>query len=69
MRVAAKRVHAATIDKTEHAFAATGIYTYRPNVISGEDFEPPEITSKGRMPDEEEGTKDGHSNGDLCRWS
>jgi hypothetical protein len=55
MMVAAKRVHAATIDKTEHAFAATGIYPYRPNVVSGEDFEPPKIISKGKMPDEDLG--------------
>jgi hypothetical protein len=38
MRVEAKYVHAATTDKTEHTFAAIGIYPYRPNVISGEDL-------------------------------
>jgi hypothetical protein len=40
----AKSAHAATIDKAEHAFAAIGIYLYRPNIISDEDFEPSEIT-------------------------
>jgi hypothetical protein len=42
----AKNAHAATIDKAEHAFAATStlIYPYRPNIMSKADFEPSEIT-------------------------
>jgi hypothetical protein len=42
---------AATTDKAEHDFAATGIYPYRPNIITDEDSEPSEITRKGKMPD------------------
>lgn len=65
LKCAAKRLHAATTDKTEHAFAATAICAYRPNVICGEDFEPPEVTSKGKMLDKDlGGTKDRHSDGD-----
>jgi hypothetical protein len=61
-RRAAKSVHAATIDKAEHAFTATGIYPYKPNIISDEDFEPSEITRRDKMVDEDlEGTEDGHS--------
>jgi hypothetical protein len=64
-RRAAKSPHAATIDKLEHAFAATGIYPYRPNIVSDEDLEPSEITRRDKMPDKNtEGTKDGNSNGD-----
>jgi hypothetical protein len=64
-RRAAKSVHAATIDKTEHTFAAGGIYPYRPNIISDEDFEPSEITRKDEMPHENlQGTEDRHSNAD-----
>jgi hypothetical protein len=42
----AKTAHAATIDKAEHAFAATGIYLHGLNIISDEDFEPSEVTRK-----------------------
>jgi hypothetical protein len=42
-RKAAKSGHAATIDKTEHAFAVTGIYPYRPNNITNEDSEQSEV--------------------------
>jgi hypothetical protein len=55
----------ATTEKAEHAFAATGIYHYRPNIISDEDFEPSEVTHKDKTPDENlELTEDGHSNVD-----
>jgi hypothetical protein len=59
----------ATIEKAEHAFAATGIYPYRPNIIFDEHFEPSVVTHKDKMPDENlELTEDGHSNVDspLC---
>jgi hypothetical protein len=46
-RKVAKRAQAATIDKAAHDFTATGIYPYRPNIISDEDFEPSDITRKG----------------------
>lgn len=50
----------ATNEKAKDAFAATRIYSYRPNIIFDEDLEPPEIPDK--MPyDKLEGTKDGHS--------
>jgi hypothetical protein len=59
----AKSASAAAIDKAEHAFAVTGIYPYKTNIISDEDFELSEITRKDEMPDENrEGTEDGHSN-------
>jgi hypothetical protein len=62
----AKNAHTANIDKAEHAFVATGIYPYRPNIISDKDFEPSEITSKNKMPDEDlEEAEDGHSNADF----
>jgi hypothetical protein len=64
-RRAATSAHAATIDKAEHAFAATGIYPYRPNIISDEDFEQSEINRKDKTPDDNlEWTEDGHSNVD-----
>jgi hypothetical protein len=50
-RQAARSSHAATIDKSEHAFSAAGIYAYMPNIISDEDFEPSETTRKHNMPD------------------
>jgi hypothetical protein len=66
IRTAAKSEHAATIDKAEHAFAATGIYPYKENIISDEDFEPSEITHKDKMASENlEGSVDGHSNVDC----
>jgi hypothetical protein len=50
--------------KRPNAFAATGIYPYRPN-ISDEHFEPSEVTHKDKTPDENlELTEDGHSNVD-----
>jgi hypothetical protein len=59
---AAKRAHAATVDKAEDTFAATGIYRYNSDIVSDEDFEPSEITRKHEMPDENlEGTEEGHS--------
>jgi hypothetical protein len=39
-------------DKAEHAFAATGIYPYRPNIVYDEDFEPSDITRKDKLPDD-----------------
>jgi hypothetical protein len=58
-------LRAATIQEAEHALVATGIYTYRPNIVSGEDFEPSEITRKVKMADEHlEGTEDAHSDVD-----
>jgi hypothetical protein len=58
-------VQAAAIDKVEHAFAATGIYLYRSNIISDEDSEPSDITRIDMIPDEDlEGTEDGHSDVD-----
>jgi hypothetical protein len=42
----------ATTGKTENAFAAVGIYPYRPDIISDKDFEPSEITRRDNMPDE-----------------
>jgi hypothetical protein len=55
----------ATIEKAEHAFAATGIYPYRPNIISDEHFEPSEVTHKDKTPDENlELTEDRHTNVD-----
>jgi hypothetical protein len=57
----AKSSHAATIDKAERAFAATGIYPFRRNIISDEDFDPSEITRKDKIPgDNLEMTEDGH---------
>jgi hypothetical protein len=57
----------ATIDKVEHVFAATGIYPYSPNIISDGDFEPSEITHKGKMSNGIlEGTEDEHSNIDSA---
>jgi hypothetical protein len=57
----AQSAHAATTDKAEHAFPATGTYPYRQNIISDEDFEPSEITHKDKMPDGNlEGTEDGY---------
>jgi hypothetical protein len=32
----AKRAHVTAIDRDEYAFADAGIYTYRPNNVSGE---------------------------------
>jgi hypothetical protein len=65
IRRAAKKAHAATTDKAEHAFTARGICRYRPNIVSDEDFEPSEITREHEMHDENlEGTKDGHLNVD-----
>jgi hypothetical protein len=61
----AKSVHAAAIDKAEHAIAAAVIYPYRPNIISDEDFEPSESTRKDETPDKNlDGTKDRYSNVD-----
>jgi hypothetical protein len=40
-----------TIEKAENALAATGIYPYRPNIISDEDFEPSETNRRDEMPD------------------
>jgi hypothetical protein len=34
----------ATIDKAQHAFAATGICPYMPNIFSDYNFEPTEVT-------------------------
>jgi hypothetical protein len=67
-RGGAQSAHAATIDKAEHAFAATGIYPYRPNIISDEDFEPSEVTRKDKMPNENlEGTEHYQSFTVICR--
>jgi hypothetical protein len=67
MTEVAKYAHSASIDKAEHAFAATGIYPYRQNIVSDEDFEPSDITRKDKIPDENlEGTKDGHSDDDSA---
>jgi hypothetical protein len=44
--------HAATTDKAEYAFAATGIYPYRQNIIPNEDFEPSEVAHKDKIPDD-----------------
>jgi hypothetical protein len=44
----AKRAHAATTDKAEHAFPATGTYHYSPNILPDEDFEPSEFTREGK---------------------
>jgi hypothetical protein len=61
----AKSAHAATIDKAQHAFATTGIYRYRPNITSDEDFKPSEVTRKKKMSDENlEGTEERYSNVD-----
>jgi hypothetical protein len=63
--MAAKSAHAATIDEAEHAFAATGMYPYRPNIISDEDFEQSEIIQKYKIPDKNlEGAEGEHSNVD-----
>jgi hypothetical protein len=52
----------ATTEKAKDAFAAIGNYHYRPNVISDEDSEPPEITHKDKKPDENlEVTEDGYT--------
>jgi hypothetical protein len=51
-RKAAKSAHSATTDIAEHAFAATGIYSYRPNIISSEDFQPSEVACEEKIPDE-----------------
>jgi hypothetical protein len=49
------------LTRPQHAFAATEIYPYRPNIVSDEDFEPSAITRKEKMPDENlEGTEDGY---------
>jgi hypothetical protein len=62
-RRAAKSPHAATIDKAEHAFAATGIHPYKPNVTS--DVVLTRLRSLTKMSDENmEGTEDGHSDVD-----
>jgi hypothetical protein len=54
--------HTATIDKAEYAFAATGIFRYRQNILSDEDFELSEVAHKDKIPDESlEGTEAGHS--------
>jgi hypothetical protein len=54
--------HASANEKAEHTFKAIGTYSYRPNIISDVDFEPPEITLDDNMADENmEGTKDEYS--------
>jgi hypothetical protein len=61
----AAKGHAATIDKAEHDFAATGTCPYRPNIVSDKDFKPSEITRKDEVPDDNlEGAEDWHSDVD-----
>jgi hypothetical protein len=54
-----------TIEKAENAFVATGIYPYRRNIISDEDFEPSETSRRDEMPDKNlKKTEDKHTNVD-----
>jgi hypothetical protein len=53
------------LTRLNHAFATTGIYPYKTNIISDEDLEPSEIIHSDKMPDKNsEETEDGNSNGD-----
>jgi hypothetical protein len=52
MREAAKYAQSSANNKAQHAFVATGIYPYRPNIVSDEDFEPSDITRKDKLPDD-----------------
>lgn len=61
-RRATKGAYAVTVDKSEHAFPATGTYHYRPYILSDENFEPYEITRRDETSDENlEGNEDEHS--------